>query len=267
MSTPNIAIIDKLLQFILLIAGQEDDFMDRELGPIHLIKYLYLADLAYAEHHHGEIYTGLSWTFHHFGPWSPEAHQRIEPALLNVGATSKTFRSQYSDDAVRWSIQDDSLYRQLVTELPITITRAIQRYVHQFTADTEELLHIVCKTWPMLRAKPEERLHFILPEHLKREDTRHVENNHSISQSLSTRQKKKRKQAFEKLKKEVKERLEKEKKARRMTFSPPPYDDIFYEGVKTLDALTGIEIKETTGTLYFSDDIWTSKARHGPDVS
>jgi hypothetical protein len=116
-------------------------------------------------------------------------------------------------------------------------------------------------------SKTRRTLHFILPEHLKREDTRHVENNHSISQSLSTRQKKKRKQAFEKLKKEVKERLEKEKKARRMTFSPPPYDDIFYEGVKTLDALTGIEIKETTGTLYFSDDIWTSKARHGPDVS
>ncbi len=50
--------IDHVIQLALLVAGREDDPFDRELGPIHLIKYVYLADLAYAERHGGETYTG-----------------------------------------------------------------------------------------------------------------------------------------------------------------------------------------------------------------
>jgi hypothetical protein len=38
--------IDLLLKFILAAAGQEDTG-HRELGPIHLIKYVYLADPAF----------------------------------------------------------------------------------------------------------------------------------------------------------------------------------------------------------------------------
>ena len=46
--------IDLLIQYAVLIAGQEDEYLDRQLGPIHLIKYVYLADLAYAEREKGE---------------------------------------------------------------------------------------------------------------------------------------------------------------------------------------------------------------------
>ena len=71
---------DLLLKYILAAAGQEDPG-HRELGPIHLIKYLYLADLIFAEKHGGETYTGALWRFHHFGPWSPEVYSRIEPVI------------------------------------------------------------------------------------------------------------------------------------------------------------------------------------------
>ncbi len=37
--------VDLLLKYILAAAGEED-FGNREVGPIHLIKYVYLADLA-----------------------------------------------------------------------------------------------------------------------------------------------------------------------------------------------------------------------------
>lgn len=50
--------IDLLIQYAILIAGQEDEYPDRQLGPIHLIKYVYLADLAYAERNGGETFTG-----------------------------------------------------------------------------------------------------------------------------------------------------------------------------------------------------------------
>jgi hypothetical protein len=37
--------VELLLKYILVAAGQ-DDLGNREVGPIHLIKYVYLADLA-----------------------------------------------------------------------------------------------------------------------------------------------------------------------------------------------------------------------------
>jgi hypothetical protein len=37
--------VDLLLKYILAAAGRED-YGNREVGPIHLIKYVYLADLA-----------------------------------------------------------------------------------------------------------------------------------------------------------------------------------------------------------------------------
>jgi hypothetical protein len=40
--------VDLLLKYILAAAGQED-LGQREVGPIHLVKYVYLADPAFAE--------------------------------------------------------------------------------------------------------------------------------------------------------------------------------------------------------------------------
>jgi len=45
--------VDLLLKYILTAAGQED-LGQQELGPIHLIKYVYLADLIFAEKHGGK---------------------------------------------------------------------------------------------------------------------------------------------------------------------------------------------------------------------
>ena len=39
--------VDLLIQYALAVAGQ-NDFGERELGPIHLLKYVYLGDLAHA---------------------------------------------------------------------------------------------------------------------------------------------------------------------------------------------------------------------------
>ncbi len=63
--------VDKLIQYALLVAGEEDSVFEQQLGPIHLIKYVFLADLAFAARRGGETYTGIEWVFHNFGPWSP----------------------------------------------------------------------------------------------------------------------------------------------------------------------------------------------------
>jgi hypothetical protein len=80
--------LDRLFQYILATAAESEDFKTRELGPIHLLKYAYLADLAFAERNEGRTYTGTDWGFHHFGPWSSAAFQRIEPSLAVIGATT-----------------------------------------------------------------------------------------------------------------------------------------------------------------------------------
>jgi hypothetical protein len=49
--------VDLLLKYILATAGQED-LGNREVGPVHLVKYVYLADLVFAEKHGGETNHG-----------------------------------------------------------------------------------------------------------------------------------------------------------------------------------------------------------------
>ena len=158
----DISKIDKIIQYSLLIAGDEDDSFDRQLGPIHLIKYVYLADLYYAASHNGETFTGVKWQFYKFGPWSQEVNNRIEPALLCIHAEKKTFPSDYEDkdEWVRWTATDDSFRKELERELPFTIKSTLRRDVHQFGKATPELLSYVYSTKPMLSAAPREFLDF-----------------------------------------------------------------------------------------------------------
>ena len=92
--------VDLLVKFILTAAGQEDPG-HRELGPIHLIKYVYLADLIFAEKHSGETFTGAPWRFHHFGPWAPEVYSRIEPFITEVGARVRQIPSSKAEEFLK----------------------------------------------------------------------------------------------------------------------------------------------------------------------
>ncbi len=256
--------IDLLLQYILLVAGRED-WGNRELGMIHLIKYLYLADLAYSEHHNGETYTGLNWEFYHFGPWAKELFQRIEPALLSIGAEKKVYPStRYEKDCVRWLIQNDEMYDKLDSEISIIITGAVQRSVHKFGSDTEGLLHFVYKTVPMLQASPGEILNFTPHKFTRQQPEKTQEETTPIP--LTTRQLKKRKEKLSAIRKSLKERLDKKKKQVRFIPTPPRYDDVFFEGVKYLDSLAGEPVEPLEGTLIIADSVWKSKARFDPDV-
>src|SRR5260370_3431635 len=99
---------DRLLQYVLVVAAEEDDWRDRELGPIHFLKYAYLGDLAYATRHDGQSFTGAKWQFYHFGPWEAQVHDRIEPALSAMVANKKTLQNaRYDSDFSRVALQLD----------------------------------------------------------------------------------------------------------------------------------------------------------------
>ena len=259
----NINRTKKLFQFILLTAGQEDSYFDRELGPIHLLKYLYLADIAHARFNEGKTFTGIEWKFHHYGPWSYEAFQLIEPALFDIGAEKKIIRStKFEDDFVRWKADNDRLYNTLYEELPIGIAGDLQKRIHEFGANTTELLHFVYNTAPMLIAAPEETLNVFVVINRPDTDSCHE----PIEIELTSRQKKKRKAQLDELKKKVREKLDNRAEPRMMTMTQPRYDEVFFNGVEELNSLAGEPICKGRFEARFSDEMWKSKARFDPDI-
>jgi hypothetical protein len=255
----NLARVDKVLQFALLVAGRNDDWAERELGPIHLLKYVYLADLAYAERNAGETYTGTAWQFYHFGPWSSEVHDRIGPALLEIGARERRITSQFSDDDfVRWSLVDDELFDEIEHELPLPVALGVKRDVRKFGKDTPELLHYVYATTPMLRAAPCDLLSFADLEPYPRP----TDAPPSELREPTAKQKKRQEARLREAKQRIAESLA-AKRARRATkpVAAPRYDEVFDEGVKWLDSLAGAQTGDVEGEATFADDVWTSAAR------
>src|SRR3954447_5807137 len=155
--------VDLVIQYALAVAGEAEDFRDRELGPIHLIKFLYLADLAYVKAE-GTSFTGVHWRFHKFGPWAVEAFQRIEPAVQCIHVAERRFASANNDEGIRWRAKDPRLAQELESNLPWPVAREVKHAVRKYGNDTTELLHFVYKTPPMLKAAPGEILDLLATE-------------------------------------------------------------------------------------------------------
>lgn len=262
----NVDRVDKTLQYALLVAGEEDEFFDRQLGPIHLIKYVYLADLAYAENNNGETFTGVNWQFHKFGPWTQEVNERIEPALLYINADKQTFPSDYGDKGewVRWTATDDTAIQVLERNLPFIVTSTISRNVHKFGKATPELLAYVYSTEPMLAAAPKEFLNFT--------NLRAISKNETQSQDCQEPLSKKKKKIFEEKIRNLKALSSKkftDKKKKCLVKPPltPIYDDVYFEGIEWLDSLAGTKLEVGEKEAIFSDSMWKSPARRGDSVS
>lgn len=176
--TTNTRNVDLVIQFALLAAGDEDDYFDRQLGSIHIIKYVYLADLSFAQYNNGQSFTGINWQFYKFGPWSQVVHARIEPALNAIHANRQQFQSNYEDkeDWIRWNLRDDRLLNEKWHVLPDSITSPLKTLIHKFGKDTPALLDYVYKTKPMLSAAPNEYLDLSCESDSQPAALRNVEN-------------------------------------------------------------------------------------------
>jgi hypothetical protein len=257
--------VDYIIKFALATASQEEEWDNRELGPIHLVKYVYLADLAYSEHHAGETFTNAPWRFHHFGPWSPEVFERIKPVIEETHAEERRIsHPKYEDDFYRFRLEDEELYEQLYNTLPLAITTAIKNAIHSYGNDTSALLYYVYKTRPMLQSSPGENLDFGLPE--REPDIEQKESSEATSpstRSMSVKQKKQRKEKIANIKKVMDSRLSKRLslKKQKPSYTPPRYDEIYFNGLEWLDSLAGDPIEPEEGTLEITEDIWKSPFR------
>lgn len=256
--------VDDIIQFALALASLNEDWKNRELGPIHLVKYVYLADLAHAQTHQGITFTGAAWKFHHFGPWNNEIFGRIEPALKAIHATMKQIPSDYDKDFRRWSIKDPALADVIEQRLDFSVVLALRSLVREFGSETEELLHHVYATLPMLHAGPGETLDFLAASvpPFTNEDVETIA-------TMSAGQRKRFEMKKSKIRARLQERLAEynEKKTSRISHKAPRYDDIYDEGMAFLNSLGGEDIPESRLVCEISDEIWKSKARHDPDLS
>jgi hypothetical protein len=228
-----------------------------------------LADLAFAEKHWGETFTGIPWKFHRFGPWSSEVFNRIKPVVNEINPQERKISSpKLEDDITRYSLIDEDLFEQLDRELPLILTLTIKRLIHLFGDDTTSLLHHVYRTRPMLESAPGEVLSFKM-EILEEEEPPQVSKVTEVAAFYRLSSKTKRKTDMKALKERIQAKLAEKRLKREQTplAKPPRYDDVFFEGVKWLDSLAGEPVQEQEGEVSFSNDIWKSPARMVPDVS
>jgi hypothetical protein len=263
--------VDLLIQYILSVAAQGwGDYDDKEVGRIHIIKYVYLADLAFALRNGGQTFTGIPWRFHHFGPWDGELCKRIDPACQAIGGHKRIITDTPYDDFDRWSVEDEHLTDQLSKQLPPAVVFAIDVSYRQFTTDTYDLLDHVYSTIPMRHAAPGETLPFDIAA---QKHGQQIKENEELRQyqppKLTAKQQKKRKLAFRDLKNKIQAKLADKKKSGRAGFvkpSAPRYDELFWKGQEWLDSLAGEPLCSEKGELSVSDSVWKSPARSEPHV-
>ncbi|HDR15450.1 MAG TPA: hypothetical protein ENN79_08250 [Desulfobacteraceae bacterium] len=253
--------VDKIIQFALLVAGEADEYRDRELGPIHIVKYVYLADLDHARAMRGHIYTQAAWRFHKFGPWDADVFMRITPALEAVDAKKKVIsHPQYEDDFARWSLKDDELLRELENTLPLSISFGVKAAIRAFGADTASLLDYVYRTSPMLKAAP--------GEHLLFHDIGEGEAKTPINDRQDDIYSPQRNVEIKKLRTDMQKMIANIKQSSEATEPDPPprYDGVYEKGMAWLDDLAGTRIEDGDYVAEISDDCWKSRARYDPEL-
>jgi hypothetical protein len=247
--------VETIMQLALLCAGEAEDWQERDLGPIHLLKYVYLADLAYAERHAGTTFTGAPWKFHHFGPWQAQVHDAIEPALGKIGAHKREIPSSFESqkDWFRWSLSDESKLRSLELQLPADVVSKVKKSVKTFGHDTPGLLHHVYLTEPMLHAAPGDVLDFS-------NAVLHVADSKTCDDDPSRKQQKKRKEKMDALRAKVQEKLRERRQALTQDSRPPRYDEVFENRMKA-DALESAPPAEGSFEVTFDPSVFDSEAR------
>lgn len=149
---------ERLTLLIAYAVGRARRFGLSSLGVTQLVKLVYLADLAFAGQH-GDTLTGVSWRFHHFGPWSERVAESIDQAATRWSLVPVEYeRADDGSLSTRWT-RSEALRLEDERALPATVRQTIDRHLAA-NADLPALLRHVYDTPPMRRAKPGETLVF-----------------------------------------------------------------------------------------------------------
>ncbi|HFE45935.1 MAG TPA: hypothetical protein ENJ18_10670 [Nannocystis exedens] len=222
--------------------ASELEFPDNSLTTTFLTKIVYLADLAHAERE-GDTFTSARWMFLHFGPWSAQVVNRIEPATVAAGGQIRRFEGGVAYSLRRGQQEPPPL-------LPPHVSTTVRKAIRTYRGETQRLLHHVYRTGPMLRAAPEEELVFA------RVDLPQVDD--EAVTPLTEKKKKllrRKARAFQ----ESKGQSPKGEPSPIVTIESRP-DDAYREGVEWLDTQSS-PFPTFDGLAVVDDSLWKSDAR------
>ncbi|WP_243294134.1 MULTISPECIES: Panacea domain-containing protein [Geothrix] len=270
----NQQVIRDLVRFALAAAARQDHRVD--LGPIHLLKLLFLADWAFAQGNSGKTYTGIPWRFHNFGPYCYEAVAEVEDTVHASGVEDRSFLGSKSGREVkRWSFErtasTDELYYDLDRRLPLVVSRAILQTIRTQGSATYPILHEVYSSLPMRCTAPGELINFdaaiaellATPEPSGPEeespDTRPVVLS-PIDPDASTTQRKKRAREFALLQQRMSEALSRADDSGDLLYIEPLEDEVFEQGVSWLEPQQEA-LQPFTAHLQIHPSVWHSRTR------
>jgi hypothetical protein len=188
----------------------------------NLLKLLYLFDVEYYRKHQ-RTFTGFSWKFFHLGPWAAEYDPALNRLIANgVLSEHRSNSSEYDTSFYRPTEQRDIRHMMCTAMDEYVLVGILKRWG---TCTTGEILNYVYfQTEPMESGIRNQPLDFSVIA---------TERPAVYSRSLSGRSAadiRKLRAQFER------EQAEKKTKARRpFTFTPPKYDDEYFEAMAKLD--------------------------------
>jgi hypothetical protein len=236
--------IDNLVKYILACASFSDNFRSRNLKKIHIIKYIYLADLFYAERN-GETYTHTNWKFYHYGPWEEDLSNDIVKSLIRIGAKEySTKNDNYEFESYSRNVQDEE-FEEIESKIPAPIHR-LEREIKSLSNNTDEILHRVYQTEPMLNTKPNEIINFQKINQDGKNTNEEIKFNKTKKELASIK---------ERAKEIMNKKMAQTKKASRGI-----YDQLYFDAMHAIDSSTGID-SDVKINLHIDDSIWKSEWR------
>jgi hypothetical protein len=208
------------------------------LSTLALVKYLYLADVFYAEETGGKTLTELPWIFYHYGPYCTESYRAIDDALTHSIISAKSYQSKYEEgEEYKWYSSVDEHEPQL--DVPIHVWASLSKAIATFE-DTRDLMsYVYFETAPMQQAKERALLDFSYAKKIKPESP-------IVMNTLSAKKIKKAQEILHKMR----EILTK-KGAVSYAGPQPVYDESYYKFTETLD--DECEAPRLSGKLIFFD--------------
>ena len=264
----NFKVINDLVAFAIAEASRQDDPI--ALGPIHLVKYLYLADWAHAKENDGATLTGIPWRFVHFGPYCEGIEKDVELAANRATlGPSKFISKKFEKEFKRWGSDHDDpaaeeAYFALERTIPSAAVRIIKRMVKEFGNDTNPLLHEIYATMPMRLSAPGDLLDFskavnemAVPGQGSGEPVPFTLAPHP--KDLSKTQQKMRDKELDTYRQRMKNASIRSSEDE-LIYPEPVFDEVFFEGVAWLDSQDSLP-SPMTAVFRIQPDLWHSQIR------
>lgn len=209
--------LTRLIQAILSFVKEREGFVTKT----KLLKYLYLIDI---EHYRltGQILTGFRWKFYKYGPWASEydpfyAHLQQRGAVAVRPGTRMDLDTEFLQTEEEVELQDifpnDNERRRMRQVLETWAARPLG----------EMLDHVYFHTEPMEEAKRDEYLSFAKV------------NRAIVSLPPKVQVEKVPAASISRLRQRLKQAVASKQPTLTQPSTPPRYDEVFDQGVATLD--------------------------------